>query len=57
MRDDIRVHLTAAARQRGRPKREPLRALEREAFGALPKQEHQLVRLYYGLDDSGTASG
>jgi predicted nucleic acid-binding Zn ribbon protein len=51
VRDDIRVQLSAAARRRGRPEREALRALEPEAFGALPDQERQLVRLYYGLDD------
>ena len=45
------MRLSAAARQRGRPEREALRALEPAAFAALPDQERQLVRLYYGLDN------
>jgi predicted nucleic acid-binding Zn ribbon protein len=52
VRDDIRLQLIAAARRRGRPEREALRALEPEAFASLPDQERQLVRLYYGLDDT-----
>ncbi len=49
-RADIRAQMSRAPRRRWRPERERLQALELAAFSALPDQERQLVRLYYGLD-------
>jgi DNA-directed RNA polymerase sigma subunit (sigma70/sigma32) len=46
------VQLSAAARRRGRPEREAVGAGKPGAFAVLPGQERQLVRLYYGLDNS-----
>jgi hypothetical protein len=44
--------LRAAARRRGREATAGLRALDRAAFDRLPARTADVVRLYYGLDDT-----
>lgn len=46
-----RARISAAARTRGRPVAETLRALPLDAFDRVPEPERSLVRRYYGLED------
>ena len=50
-RDARRARISAAARVRGRPGADALRALAPEAFEALAEPQRSAVRRYYGLED------
>jgi hypothetical protein len=52
-RPDARAKMRDAARRRGRPHLEELRAMAADAFADLPDLPRRAVRLYYGLEDGG----
>ena len=50
-RPEVKARLSAAARRRGRPHADALRALDPATFAALPPLVQRVVRRYYGLQD------